>query len=228
MPTANGSKRKQTPLLIAVVLVVGLAAMTFGIWRTAREFGTAGPAPAGLRVSMGTSATVLSEPMPVPSFALVDHQGRPFTQDNLRGRWTFLFFGYIYCPDVCPTTLMILNQVDRQLQNTTSELRPAFVFISVDPARDTVEKLADYVSYFNPDFLGATGPEEALQALTKPLGIGYRRRAAEGLPDDKYFVDHTASILLINPQGQLRALSSPPHDAATIARDYQKIVAQGG
>jgi len=199
------------------LLGLGIGAIVFGAVWLALEFSYA---PPGLSLSINTTAaTVLSEPMTVPSFKLTDQHGQPFTEKNLQGQWTFLFFGYTYCPDICPMTLAMLNQVAQQLQDTA--VHPKVIFISVDPGRDTTERLGQYVSYFNPAFLGVTGSEEELQRLSRPLGIAYRRSNDSS---ENYLVDHSANILLINPQAQLQALISPPHDASAIAEDYQKIL----
>jgi len=207
--------------LTEFLLGLGIGAIVFGAVWLALEFRYA-PEPPGLPLSINTTtATVLSEPMTVPSFKLIDQHGQPFTEKNLQGQWTFLFFGYTYCPDICPTTLVILNQVDQQLREKKTAVHPKIIFISVDPARDTAERLGEYVSYFNPAFLGVTGLEEELQTLTRPLGIAYRRSDESS---ENYLIDHSASILLINPQAQLQALISPPHDATAIAEDYQKIL----
>jgi protein SCO1/2 len=207
------------------LLGIGIGAIVFGAIWLVLNFRIA-PEPPGLPLSIDTTATVLSEPMTVPSFQLTDHHARPFTENNLQGQWTFLFFGYTYCPDICPTTLALLKQVDQLLRDQKTLLpikHPRFVFISVDPARDTTERLAEYVSYFNPAFLGVTGLEEQLQALTQPLGIAYRR-APDSESNENYLIEHSSSILLVNPQAQLQALISPPHDATAIAEDYRKIL----
>jgi len=213
--------------VIEILLGVGIAAIVFGAVWLALEFRFATPTPPGLPQSLGTTATVLSEPMNVPSFTLIDHHNRPFTEKNLRGQWTFLFFGYTYCPDICPTALAILNQADKLLQEQKAQVHPRFIFVSVDPARDTAKQLADYLYYFNPAFLGVTGSEVEIQALTRPLGIAYWF-AEDKDSNPNYIVDHSASILLVDPEGQLRAITSPPHYAEAIASDYQKIIASVG
>jgi protein SCO1/2 len=210
--------------IFEILLGVGISAIVFGAIWVALEFRMATPTPPGLPQSLGTTATVLSEPMTIPAFTLTDHHGRPFTEKNLREQWTFLFFGYTYCPDICPTTLAVLKQVDKLLREQKATVHPRVIFVSVDPGRDNLEQLAGYLSYFNPAFLGLTGPEEEIQALTRPLGIAYWF-AKDKESNPNYLVDHSASILLVGPQAQLRALTSPPHNAEAIATDYQKIVA---
>nr|VFK66534.1 MAG: protein SCO1/2 [Candidatus Kentron sp. UNK]VFK68435.1 MAG: protein SCO1/2 [Candidatus Kentron sp. UNK] len=165
--------------------------------------------------------TILGKPRTVPAFSLTDHHGNPFTQANLRGQWTFLYFGYTACPDVCPTTLGALTQADRILRKEPAPMHPKFVFISVDSERDEPEQLARYVPYFNPDFLGVTGVEEEISNLTRPLGVVYRR--VYGDDAKSYLIDHSASVSLIDPTGRMVALMSPPHDAVAIARNFRDI-----
>lgn len=154
-------------------------------------------------------------------FTLVDHNNEVFNETTLRQRWSFLFFGYTHCPDVCPTTLSVLNSVAQQLQDVDADVR--FVFISVDPERDTPEKLARFVSYFNKNFIGVTGSEQQIEQFTRELGIMHMRVAAEENATG-YLVDHTASVLLIDPDGRYHAVFSPPLSAGKISDDFRKIL----
>jgi len=170
----------------------------------------------------GVSATVLHEAKSLPKFVLEDHLGNEFTNKNLKGQWSLVFFGYTHCPDICPTTLSLLNQVDQLLKNKSEVNVPKTVFISVDPARDTIAQLADYVPYFNPDFLGVTGNLQNLQVLTKSLGVAFGNEGDTG--SDDYEVFHSTRIMLIDPEARLKALFSFPHDVNEIASDYSKII----
>lgn len=184
------------------------------VWRAYR----AGP-EAPLSVTPFEAATVLDAGPPIAAFALTDQRGRPFTEANFAGRWTFLYFGYTSCPDACPTTLKVLGQMGKHLPLAlAAQLR--IVFVSVDPKRDTPEKLAKYVDYFGKDMLGVTGDDVALQALTKPLGIHYERHESDGAA---YLVDHSANVLGVDPEGRLRMLFSPPFDAAAMAADLVRV-----
>lgn len=169
----------------------------------------------------GLSATVLPEARALPDFVLEDHHGNEFTNESLQGRWSFIFFGYTHCPDICPTTLVLLNQVDELLKGELGIVLPKIIFISVDPARDTKELLADYVPYFNTEFIGVRGSLEQLQVLTTPLGIAFGQEGDD--ESDNYEVFHGTRILLIDPKVRLKALFSSPHDANQIASDYSKI-----
>ena len=152
-------------------------------------------------------------PRAIGAFTLQDHHGRAFTRERLDGAWTFMFFGYTHCPDICPTTLATLRRVEHDLAGHVSAPRQ-HVLVSVDPARDTVDHLGRYVSTFGPEFLGVTGSDAELSNLAREVGAVYFRGDAGD--DGTYFVDHTASIMLIDPRGRLVALFGMPHDAARI------------
>ena len=168
------------------------------------------------------SATVLRDAKPLPKFVLEDHLGNEFTNKNLKGHWSLVFFGYTHCPDVCPTTLSLLNQVDQVLKNKSDVNVPKTIFISVDPARDTIAQLANYVPYFNPDFIGVTGSLQNLQVLTTSLGVAFGNDGDAESED--YEVFHSTRIMLIDPEARLKALFSFPHDVNKIASDYSKII----
>ena len=168
-------------------------------------------------------ATLFEAPRPLPEFALMDQAGRIFDRKRLRGHWTFLFFGFVNCPDVCPTTLATLAEARRIVADLPMGEQPAVVLVSVDPARDTPEVLGHYVAHFDPSFTGVTGEADAIAALTRHLGVA----VVIGTPaaDGSYAVDHTAAIFLIDPSASQAALFGSPHDAVVIARDIRRIVA---
>lgn len=166
--------------------------------------------------------TLLPSAKPISDFKLVDHKGEAFTLDNLKDHWTFAFFGYTHCPDVCPTSLATLARVMGELESNSrpGEL-PRGLFVSVDPQRDTPAVLAKYLPYFRPDFIGATGDAGEIATLTRQLGIIYAK--AQGGGDNGYLVDHSAAIILFDPDGKYRALFNVPHDADKIAADFLQI-----
>jgi protein SCO1/2 len=170
----------------------------------------------------GLQATYLPGGKPVRAFQLIDHQGQRFDNQRLKGRWTWVFFGYTHCPDACPTALAVLNAAAEDLQAKAPELPLQVVMISVDPARDTPERLAAYVPYFNKDFIGATGDDKELSALTRDLGIIYvlHKPATDG---GGYLVDHSTAILLINPEGELQAIFGQPHAPQSMIDDLLQI-----
>lgn len=167
-------------------------------------------------------ATLLPELRSLKPFSLSNHNGEKFDNHSLLGQWTFMSFGYTYCPDICPTTMSLFSEMSDLLKREQQTAPYKITFVSVDPERDSLERLAEYVTYFNPEFIGATGPESALQQLTKPLGILYQRVETEDSAMD-YVMDHSASIILVDPEGQYHAYFSPPHDAQKMANDFLAI-----
>ena len=164
-----------------------------------------------------------ADPPVLGSFSLTDADGKAYTEDRLRGRWTFLFFGFTHCPDVCPGTLAVLKQVTGRLQD-----HPAFreqgqvLFVSVDPARDTPAVLGPYVRYFDPGFQAATAAEDALSGLTRQLGVIFAKVPGTG---EDYAMDHSASIFIVDPQLRVLSAIGLPHDAARIAERFRAIAA---
>ena len=171
--------------------------------------------------ALETEATVFQTTRPLPEMALVDHLGQPFTRQNFQGSWTLLFFGFTHCPDVCPTTLFLLSQVQKATQDLPQIQQPTVTMISVDPVRDTAEKLAGYLPHFGDNIVGATGEIPNIQSLTNSLGVAYSY-TPDG--DGGYTVDHTASIFLVSPKAELKALFTTPHELDSIVRDYKNIV----
>lgn len=166
--------------------------------------------------------TLLPSAKAIADFQLTDQHGKPFTRNNLVGKWSFAFFGYTHCPDVCPTALSMLAQVMKKLEkDSTLDTLPQVIFVSVDPERDTPELLAQYLPYFNPDFVGVTGDPQQLLLLTRQLGIMYGK--APGDDADDYLVDHSASIILFDPDGNFLALFGMPHDPDLIAQEFVAI-----
>lgn len=167
-------------------------------------------------------ATLFEAARPLPAIALLDQSGEAFDLGRMRGHWSLLFFGFTHCPDVCPTTLALLADVRRQLADLPPEAIPEVVLATVDPARDTPEVLAQYVAHFDPTFTGLTGSPDAIAAFARDLGVA----VLIGVPaaDGSYTVDHSAAVFLIDPDAAFTALFSTPHEAATIARDYRRIV----
>jgi protein SCO1/2 len=162
------------------------------------------------------------EPKALQAFELVDQHNRPFTLERLRGKWSFVFFGYTYCPDICPTTLATLTGVAGKLREEpqgSSDVQ--VVFVSVDPQRDNPEVLAGYMKYFSEEFLAATGMQADIDGLTGQFGAGYAKEP-ETAPGE-YLVSHTSSIFLVDPRAQLRASFSPPHSAGTMVDQFRRI-----
>ena len=199
---------------ILIAIIVAALAMAAGIWaaRAVLEHNS---------VQDELDATRFPEAREIASFSLIDHNNAVFDNSVLKDRWSFIFFGYTHCPDVCPTTLSVLNSVAQKLGDLDEDIR--FVFLSVDPERDTPEQLAQFVSYFNGDFIGVTGTPEGIEQLTRQLGVMHLRvQPEEGA--SSYLVDHTASVFLFDPDGRYHAVFSPPLSAEAIAGDFRKML----
>ena len=205
------------PVIVAVALLAALV----GLWLGAEWYGhrQAGPSPAAPQLQAGTA---LPRPKPLTPFVMTDQDGREMTEASLRGQWTFAAIGYTTCPDICPMTMATFVALHQRIGTTAGGQGPRFLLISVDPERDTPERFAQYVHHFHPDFLGATGSEEVLKSVTRDLGALYMRvedpNSALG-----YTMDHSASIYLIDPRGQLAAIFSPPHDPTLMVQDFMTL-----
>lgn len=142
-------------------------------------------------------------------FTITQHTGESFTNKNLLNKWTLAFVGYTYCPDICPVTLAEINKIYPELSAQAHTTPLQIWFLSVDPKRDTIERLNEYIHYFNPDFVAATGPHSELFPLVRSMGMMYSLSESTDKPD--YLVDHSASIVVINPQGNVIGRFKPQH-----------------
>lgn len=190
--------------------VAGLAALLLGLWAASRW-----PAPAPPALQAGIA---LPQRRAVAEFSLADQNGAPFTRRQLEGRWSLLFAGYTHCPDVCPTTLAVMKGVAQRLHDPALRM----VFVSVDPERDTPEQLRRYVGYFGEGIVGATGPAAELDKLCASLGLAYMK--VPGPTPEDYAMDHSAALVLIDPQARIAAYFQPPHKADTLAADLRTLL----
>lgn len=168
-----------------------------------------------------TTATILKPKNLIADFSLTDTNGKLFTEKSLLGQWTLMFFGYAQCPETCPQTLAIINELWKQVPRDLH-----FVFVSLDPKSDTVQNLHDFLGRFNMNFIGLTGEEAVVQKLGKACGIYSWEdpNANKNNPSTPKIIDHSATLLLINPQGRLHAVFSPPYQAESMAKDLQQIL----
>jgi protein SCO1/2 len=147
-------------------------------------------------------------PRDVGDFSLTDHRGQSFIRDDLKDRWTLIFFGFTHCPDICPTTMAELAELKSQLADTeASDAR--VVMLSVDPARDTPDRLAQYVPYFHPDFIGVTGEFADILSVAQRLNAPFRKVSE---PDGGYQMEHSANVMLMNPRGDYHGFFRAPLD----------------
>ncbi len=205
------------------LIVTGLLILMLGIW-----YGKGSEKGSDNKPPEQEVSRIYDIPVPLSSFALTDHNGKKFNQWSLNRKWTFMFFGYIYCPDVCPTALVDLNDVYKDLVEKGDVIEAKFkvdtqvVFVTVDPQRDTVEELREYVPYFNKKFIGVTGEPDVIASVARPMGVAYTPVPGKD-KDGDYYIDHSASFMLLDPLGRLRASFPPPHDPAKIVEEYRRI-----
>ena len=164
--------------------------------------------------------TLFSDPKPLTAFVLTDDKNRVFDLASLKGKWSFLFFGFTHCPDICPTTLAVLARArDNIAKSTVGAENIQFAFISVDPNRDTASKLRQYVDYFDSSFIGVTGDNAQIGNLAGQLGAAYQVAIAPGM--ENYPVTHTMAIFLVDPRARYYAVFTPPHDAEAISKRFK-------
>lgn len=207
---------KQGKLIYLAVLLVALFSGVAGalVWQA-----TQAPRPAEQPALL-----VLPEPRAIPEFMLVDQDGAPFGPDGLQNKWSLLFFGFTHCPDVCPGTLFDLQQLHQRLsEGASADAAHQVVFVSVDPERDDPARLKEYTAYFDPDFIAVTGAHEQLEPLTRKLGIAYRIGSHEPGATD-YSVDHSASVLLMNPAGRLHGVFPAPLNVADMYAALRDLI----
>jgi protein SCO1/2 len=196
-------------IFIAAVAIIAIAT---GAWLS---FKAAAPA------ANPKFATLLPAGGTVPEFALLDHTGKPIGREVFAGQWDLVFFGFTQCPDICPLTLQVLADARRQLESAGTDPLPRIVLVSVDPERDTPEKLGPYVTYFGTDNLGITGELDEIRKLTAAFGIWFEKSAGHG---DSYSVDHSAAVLVVDPDGNYRAVFGAPHEAGNFVHDVPVIM----
>ncbi|MGE8392546.1 SCO family protein [Pseudomonas sp. BIGb0427] len=200
--------RTQKTVFILVALVAVILGLTVNKVLNGRSEGN----PTEL---IDAGIILLPQSRTVPAVQMTDEQGQPVVMDELKGKWSLLFFGYTFCPDICPTTLAQLRQVKSELPKEAVE-RLQVVLVSVDPNRDTPAQLKQYLGYFDKDFRGVTGSLENIQKLANAVSIPF-------IPADtskpNYTVDHSGNLALLGPDGKQRGFIRAPFN-------NQKLVAQ--
>jgi protein SCO1/2 len=189
------------------IVSVAICAIAAGTWLSLEVMR---PAPVLQTATLLPAATELAE------FSLLDQQGNSFTRDGFKGRWNLVFFGFTHCPDVCPITLQVLANAQKLLAAEAQGDLPRIVLVSVDPERDTPEILGQYVSHFGDDTIGITGELDEVRKLTDGLGVFFEKSAGD---DENYSVDHSAVVIVVNPDGKFHALFGAPHTAENFAHD---------
>jgi protein SCO1/2 len=197
-------------VFICLVIIAGAGAAL--LWRH--------PAPPDL-----VTGTYLSPRREVADFSLIDQHGRKFDRSNLHGHWSMLFFGYTNCPDFCPSTLAMLAAMEQGLRADSATVRPQVIFVSVDAKRDTPAQLAQYVPYFDPEFIGLTAADQpTIEAVAKRMGVAV---SITPRADGSYSVDHSGTIFVLDPDSRLAAVLTGPFTVDGLKGDFSRIVAAG-
>jgi protein SCO1/2 len=203
--------KSRAPLFIGIAIVAMLAGALFA------QFMRGSDQP----VVNLSSGTLLPGGREVPDFMLVDSNSKPYTRAQLNGHWSVLFFGFTNCPDVCPTTLTTLAQVEKALADLPEAQRPHMVFVSVDPKRDTPAQVASYTKVFSPGFVGLTGESAQIDQFSRAMGVPVQIHDSG---NGAYTVDHAATLFLLDPQARLTAVFSPPHTVNALAGDLRTAI----
>ncbi|WP_287812923.1 SCO family protein [Pseudomonas sp.] len=198
---------QKTVFILAAVVAVIIGLTVHRVLQDNREGANTAFIDAGI--------ILLPEHRSVPAVTMTDQDGKPVQLDELKGKWSVLFFGYTFCPDICPTTLAQLRQVKSELAPAVAA-RLQVVLVSVDPNRDTPQQLKQYLGYFDKEFRGFTGDGDSLQKLANGLSMPY-------IPADtsqpNYIVQHSGNLALLGPDGTQRGFVRAPLNG-------QKLVAQ--
>ena len=200
-----------------LLISVAILSLVVGVWVSQKLF-----TATVVAVPKNLEATLLDKSKPLTNFNLIDHDNSPFNLTSLQNNWSFLFFGYTHCPDVCPLAMQVMRKVwlAPELKAAT-ETNLKMVFVSVDPDRDTPAILKSYAQYYNPAFIGVTGKADEIDILTRQIGILYG--FDEPNKNGDYNVSHSGQIILIDPNGNMRAVFSPPLNPASIVKDFVAI-----
>jgi protein SCO1/2 len=208
------SRTLKLALALAVVIAVLIGAVT---WRTLQS---RGGDPSAL---LDAGIVLLPQPRPVADIVLVDQDGATTSTAALKGKWSLLFFGYTFCPDICPTTLAQLHKVLGRLpEDVRQQLR--VVFVSVDPNRDTPQRIKQYVGFFDPAFQGWTGDPGALAELANAVSIPF---IAPDTRQPGYTVSHSGNLAILDPQGRQQGFIRAPFSDDKLAERLPMLLKSG-
>ena len=173
-----------------------------------------------------TEVRLFDPPRALPDFSLRQSDGTQLVPGELNGHWTVVFLGFTHCPDICPLTLSQMAQAQKQWESIPEAARPRVLFVSVDPERDTPDRIGEYAHAFHRDTLAATADIPALENFARSLSLVFAKVPAdEGAPADQYSVDHSASMAVLDPQGRMSGVVQQPFDPAALAADLAALTA---
>lgn len=211
--------------VLFIVLILSLA-FGAGIWRekhkqTEDTYAFKRELDKSLSLNSGTWLVPAKE---FPSFKLLDHNNQDFSELKLMDKWSFMFFGYTACPDICPKTLGSLQQIAQRIGTNTNA---QFLFVSITPEQDNAARLKDYLSqprFVGVDFTGLTGNIASIKQLAESVGIFFGDEAPNLSDSFDQHIEHSGTILLVNPEGKLQAIFSGAEKPAQIAQDFREIL----
>lgn len=212
----------QVPMFNRTTLVILIAAVAagLGLWASQKYFA----APAATAWPQTQAVRLFQPARELPDFSLRQSDRTPLVPGELKGHWTLVFLGFTHCPDVCPMTLAQLSQAQKQWESIPESIRPRVLFVSVDPERDSPDRIGEYAHAFHKDTLAATADIPALEKFTASLSLVFAKVPPEdGAPADQYSVDHSASMAILDPQGRMSGLVQPPFDPNLIAADLAAL-----
>jgi protein SCO1/2 len=215
---ARGAAARNLLLLLAAVLAAGA-----GLWLSRQAFAPAAGPAAGVGVAPEPklqSVRPVNPPRVLDDWRLRLSDGGEASPATLQGRWTLVFLGFTHCPDVCPTTLQALSLAQKDWDAMPEARRPRVLFVSVDPERDTPKITGDYAHYFHPQTLAAAPTPAQLEGFAQALGLVYMKVPGT---DGSYTMDHSSTMVLLDPQGRQAGLLGPPLDPRKIARDLRLL-----
>jgi protein SCO1/2 len=202
---------RTTLLVLAAAVAAGL-----GLLLARHVFEPTAPAMPAVK-----AVHLLQPPRDVPAFTLRQSDGTPLVPGELKGHWTLVFLGFTHCPDLCPTTLAELARAQKQWASLPETTRPRVLFVSVDPDRDTPDRVGEYAHAFHRDTIAATADVPTLERFARSIGLVFARaQPAEGASASAYSVDHSATLVALDPEGRMAGIVQPPLDPASIASDF--------
>lgn len=202
---------RDKPWMLGVVVLL-IAASGVGIWSiTTRQDG-----------AYAWNGTAYGFPRPIESFTLTDTTGKPLSLDDLQGKPVLLYFGYTNCPDFCPATLTDFQRVKQELGDRGDDV--AYVMVTVDPERDTPDRLKEYLDFFDPSFIGMTGTEDEIVTARQAFGVSSKPEGATPQSEDAYQVGHSTQTYLLNQQGELVLEYAWGADTSGIAEDLDHML----
>lgn len=210
---------KKNRITVTVIILLAFAALITGLF-VSQHMHTK-----KIVIADQFKGTLLQQPREISHFSLVGIDNLPFDNHSLYGQWTMIFFGFTHCGYLCPTSLAELAKMYRLLEKDQVRPLPKVMMISLDPQRDSLPKLANYVKSFDPHFYAARGKSEEVVKMTRELGVVYAKIAVSNDKEaDNYDIQHSGAVMLFNPQGELSAFFTSPLHADLLAKDYQLLV----